>query len=196
MGRLRVMLSRKGLKGRTRRCKVRSTETKTRTHVDRGHEPQAELEKKLDARTRELTEAQTQLAEAREHLFEALEQQTATSEVLQVISRSPGELEPVFKAMLANATRLCEAKFGILWLAEGDRFRSVALHGVPPALAEARRREPVVPFGPNSGIGRVIRTRRVVHVDDLTKDRAYIERDPRAVSLVERGGARTAVFAP
>jgi len=95
-----------------------------------------ELEQKLEARTREL-------AEARGHLSEALEQQAATSEVLKVISNSPGELEPVFEAMLANATRICEAKFGALYLSDGAEFRTVALHGAPPALAEARRREPV-----------------------------------------------------
>ena len=71
--------------------------------------------------------------------FKSLEQQTATSEVLQVISTSPGELRPVFQAMLENATRICEAKFGILALSEGDAFRTVALHGAPPAFAEARR---------------------------------------------------------
>src|SRR5262245_42895741 len=84
-----------------------------------------ELEQKLEASTREL-------AEAREHLSEALEQQAATSEVLRVISSSPGELEPVFQAMLANATRICEAKFGTLWLREGDAFRAVAFHNAPP----------------------------------------------------------------
>ena len=77
-------------------------------------------------------------------LTEALEQQTATADVLRVISTSPGELEPVFEAMLENATRLCDAKYGMLWLFEDGGFRPVALHGVPPALAEERRRDTVL----------------------------------------------------
>jgi len=64
-------------------------------------------------------------------LSESLEQQTATSEVLKVISSSPGELEPVFNAMLANATRICEAKFGVLFQSEGDALRTVAMHDAP-----------------------------------------------------------------
>ena len=93
-----------------------------------------------------------QLDQSRRERDEALEQQAATSEVLKVISSSPGELEPVFQAMLENAVRLCGAKFGVLWLAEGDGFRSVALHGAPPALAEARRKEPFIRhFGPALG---------------------------------------------
>ena len=117
--------------------------------------------------------------------------------MLKVIADSAGELETVFEAMLKNAVRLCGAKFGVLWLAEGDGFRSVALHGAPPALAEARRKEPFIRhFGPHSGVGQVIATKRVVHIDDYRKHPGYIERDPRVVSLVENGGARTAVFAP
>src|SRR5262249_34846061 len=100
-------------------------------------------------------------------LSEALERQTATAEVLRVISSSPGDLQPVFDAILANATRLCEAKFGLLWLTEGEGFRSVALYGVSPALAEERRREPVIYPTTEAPIGRLARTKQVVHIPDL-----------------------------
>ena len=108
--------------------------------------------------------------------------------MLKVISSSPGELQPVFEAMLANAVRICEAKFGVLWLAEADGFRTVALHDVPPALAEARRRQPVVDRFVHSGLGRALGTKQVVHIDDYKTAPGYIERDPRVVSLVELGG--------
>jgi hypothetical protein len=86
-------------------------------------------------------------------LRESLAQQTATSEVLGIISSSPGELKPVFQAMLENAVRICDAKFGFLFLSEGDAFRAVALHDAPPAYAEARRREPVTRFWPRNSHG-------------------------------------------
>ena len=136
------------------------------------------------------------LEERSRELAEAREQQTATAEVLGVISSSPGDLKPVFDAVLTNAVHLCQAGFGALWLAEGDGFRSVALHNAPPALAEARRREPFVRFGPDSGSGQVVRTKQVVHIDDYRTAPGYLARNPTAVSLVENGGARSALFTP
>ena len=129
-------------------------------------------------------------------LRELLEQQTATSEVLGVISSSPGDLEPVFQAMMANATRICEAKFGILQLHENGRFRNAAMFNPPPALAEYRHREPVINAGPQSAIGRVAATKQLVHIVDYAADPAYIQRDPAAVNMVERAGARTVLLVP
>ena len=128
-------------------------------------------------------------------LSESLEQQTATSEVLGVISSSPGELEPVFKAMLENATRLCDAKFGLLWLAEGGGFRPVAMHNVPPALA-GRRRDEVIHFGPETPIGRAIETRRLVLVADITSEPSYIKGFRPLRELADIGGARTLLIVP
>ena len=128
-------------------------------------------------------------------LSEALEQQTATSEVLRVISSSPGELEPVFQAMLENATRLCEAKFGTMYFREGDAFRAVAMHGAPPAYMEARLHALVRP-GPTSGLGRVVQTKDAVQIEDAAADRGYADRDPMRVSAVEIGGIRTLLDVP
>ncbi len=128
-------------------------------------------------------------------LRESLEQQTATSEVLSVISRSPGELEPVFQAMLANGTRLTEAKYGIMWLREGEKFRCGALHNAPDALAEARRREPVIVPHAASPLGRVARTKQVVHVANIEAELADIGSRP-TIELVELGGARTVLAVP
>jgi GAF domain-containing protein len=99
-----------------------------------------------------------------DELNESLKQQISTSEVLQVISSSPGDPEVVFQKMLANATRLCAAKFGVLWLAEGDAFRAVALHNAPPAFAEERRRNPVLRPNPGTGLGRVASTKQAVQI--------------------------------
>jgi two-component system, NtrC family, sensor kinase len=129
-------------------------------------------------------------------LAEARDQQTATSEVLRVISSSPGELEPVFATILANATRICEAKFGILYLRDGEAFRLRALHGAPPAFAEASWRDPVVRPDPRTGFGRLIQTKQPVHIVDVTVDPAYAERDPLRVPLVEQAGARSFVIVP
>ena len=129
-------------------------------------------------------------------LRESLQQQTATSEVLQVISRSPGELEPAFEVMLENATRLCEAKFGTMVLREGDAFRSVAMHNVPPAFIEERQRNPLLRPDPTTGIGRVIATRQVLHITDVREDQGYLRGAPGLVALADTAGARSLVVVP
>ena len=128
-------------------------------------------------------------------LSELLEQQTATSEVLRVISSSPGELEPVFQALLANAVRLCDAKFGTLNLYDGESFRAGALHNVPPAYADIRRGVLIRP-DPRSSLGRVARTRQADHINDLRMTEPYLEGNPAVRSLADLGGARTLVTVP
>ena len=128
-------------------------------------------------------------------LSESLEQQTATSEVLKVISSSPGELEPVFSAMLANAIRTCEAKFGVLFLAEGDAFHAVALHGVPAAYAEARSKEPVIRPGPGTSLHGAASTRQPVQIADIREEPAYTK-DPQRFAVLELAGARTVLNVP
>ena len=113
---------------------------------------------------------ETEVARLTRERDEALEQQTATSEVLQVISSFAGELDPVFEAILANATRICEAKFGNLLLYENGAFRTVAMHSVPHAFAEYHRREPVFNPGPQNALGRLAATKQVVHIFDYADD--------------------------
>jgi GAF domain-containing protein len=138
-----------------------------------------------------------ELRQRTDDLSEALEQQTATSQVLSIISSSPGELEPVFNAMLENATRICEAKVGNLFLREGDNFRAVAVHG-GSEYADWFRREPVVVMRdqPGSPLDRLTKTKRVLHIPDLRLDQSYINGLPRIVSLVDSAGARTHVVVP
>src|SRR6266700_3860157 len=129
-------------------------------------------------------------------LSESLEQQTATAEVLGVISSSPGELEPVFQAMLANATRLCEASYGALWLCEGDAFRCVAIHGALPEPFAAAQRSGVFRPGPGIALARVAKTRQTVQIADLRTGQAYLDREPLAVAAVELAGIRTLMAVP
>jgi two-component system, NtrC family, sensor kinase len=137
----------------------------------------------VQARTRELSES--------------LEQQTATSEVLKIISSSPGELEPVFNAMLANATRICEATFGNLWLFEGNAFRAVAVHGTQ-SFVDNMRRNPVIDLRehPKIPLSRVANTKQILHIPDLRTDPSYVGKDSRIISLVETAGARSFLSVP
>jgi signal transduction histidine kinase len=143
-----------------------------------------------------IAELQRKLAERTAERDEALERQTATADVLKVISSSLGDLEPVFKEMLENAIRICEAHFGNLWLCEGDAFRLGALYGAPAAFSEARWREPVIHPGSGTGLDRVAKTKQLVHIADLASEQAYIERVPSRVALVELAGARTYLMVP
>lgn len=145
-------------------------------------ESYADLENKVEQRTAELTET--------------LQQQTATTEVLRVISNSSGDLQPVFDAMLANATRICEARFGMMWLIEGDGARCVALHNAPEAFAELRQREPIIRPGPDTAMGRLLKTKQVVHIEDAKAERAYVEGDPVRRANTDLAGARTIVAVP
>src|SRR5262249_3682520 len=159
--------------GRTQKS-LAASEKKLRAYA-------CELEQKLEARTRELAEA--------------LQQQTATSEVLGVISSSPGDLKPVFETMLANATRICEAKFGTLYLCEGAAFRLGAMHNPPPAFAEERRREPVFRLSPATALSRATKTRQPVQIADVEAEPAY-HSDPRAAALIRLAGYRTLLCVP
>ena len=143
----------------------------------------------------ENTRLLNELRQRTDDLSESLEQQTATSAVLKVISSSPSELEPVFQAMLENATRICHAKFGTLYLRETDSFRAVAIHNAPSAYVHARKGKQVRP-PPDSALGQVAATRQVAQIADATKLKSYIEGIPYAVSAAELGGYRTIAAVP
>jgi len=146
-------------------------------------ESYADLENKVESRTAELSET--------------LQQQTATSEVLQVISSSPGELEPVFQTMLVSAMRLCEASHGVIWLREGDGFRSAALHGAwPEAFVEQWRSGTLVRPGPDAPITRAAESGKAVQVPDLSDSPAYRNGDSLPVAAVEVAGIRTVLSVP
>jgi adenylate cyclase len=126
---------------------------------------------------------------------EALEQQTATAEVLQVINSSPGDLAPVFDAILEKAARLCNAELGGLFTFDGERFSTVALLGAPREFAAFMTREPLKP-SPGTGLERIARERSTVQIADLTADVVYRERDPLRVASVELGGMRSFLAVP
>src|SRR4030095_8920533 len=143
----------------------------------------ARLFDEVQARTRELSES--------------LEQQTATSEVLQVVSSSPGELKPVFDAMLRNAVRICGAKYGMLSLCKGEEARSVAMYGVEPALLEklqGKLRRP----GPNTAYGRLMHTKTAVHIADVRTEPGFFDTPPgfTGPQLAIHAGARTLLAVP
>jgi GAF domain-containing protein len=138
----------------------------------------------------------TKVARLTRERDEALEQQTATSEVLQIISGLAGDPQPVFEAILAKAVRICDAHFGNIHRWDGSAFYLVGAHNTPPALAEARRRSPLL-ASPKTAPGRLVATKAAVHISDLAADSNYVEaRDPTYVTGVELGAVRTLLIVP
>ena len=170
----------------------RDKAVKTRRHksLTRRAEPKAARRNSVAAGK------ETNVARLTRELKEAREQQTATADVLKIISSSPGDLQPVFEAMLENATRICEATFGNLLLYEGDAFRLVAMHNAPPAFDELRRRNPLIHPHPRSGLARLVATRQVVHIGDIRVDQGYLEGAPSSVEIADTAGARTGLLVP
>jgi len=129
-------------------------------------------------------------------LREALDQQTALADVLKVISRTRGDLMPVFDAVLRNATGICGATFGNLALIEGDAMRHVASCGAPPEWEEMRRRDPILRPSSRTALGRVLATKKYVHVPDAMADSAYLEGDPLRLKTVNQFGVRSILCVP
>ena len=177
----------------TRRGTISRKPAKTRLRPKRSNAPRAvrqgspsvaDLQEKLDARTRQLNEA--------------IERENATAEVLRIISSSPGDLQVVFQTMLANAVRICSAKFGNLWLREGDSFRILETFG-PSAFEDFLRRErPIIDVRGDLQIpiARAARTKEILNIPDLMTDQSYIDRDSRIVALVELAGAQSLLVVP
>jgi two-component system, NtrC family, sensor kinase len=135
-----------------------------------------------------------ELRQRTDDLSESLEQQTATSEVLQIISSSPGELEPVFNTMLQNAVRICDAKFGHLWLREGDALRIGATHGAPSAFVDYLRNEPIYRPKPKTGLGELMRAKKTFHLADVAALPTH--GDKLREATINLAGARTLVGVP
>jgi GAF domain-containing protein len=137
---------------------------------------------------------ETKVVRLARELNEAVEQQTATAEILRVISSSPGDLQPVFEAILENATPICEAKFGNLWLREGDKFRVVAMHGGSAEYREYLFAEPLVAPDPQDAVSRVVSHREVIQIDDISKAPTYGMR--MRIATIKIAKARTLVWVP
>ncbi|MFL6799970.1 MAG: GAF domain-containing protein [Xanthobacteraceae bacterium] len=141
---------------------------------------------------------ETEVARSERALATALARQTASDEVLRVIASSPGELQPVFRTILLNATQLCEAKFGTLYLREGDALRMMAQHGAPASFLKERWRNPVIRARPDTSLGRAVATRQLVHVKDMREEAGI--GDPGSgttgAQLAILAGARSALVVP
>ncbi len=157
--------------------------------VRRGDASAAKLKKQLDLRTRELAEARKQFAEAREQLAEALEQQTATSEMLKIISSSPGELKPVFDAVLENAIGICKAKFGVMFRFEDELSYAVATVNLPPPVERFFQQRGRLKPSPGSDLEVLWKSKKVVHTIDMSKS-------PNPTRIARLADVRTQINVP
>jgi PAS domain S-box-containing protein len=158
---------------------------------------QPKTARKAPATHSSVDHAQEQLVERlKRERDEAVELQAASAEVLKIIGSSPGDMKPVLEAMLGRALRICDAKFGHILLYDGERFHAVHLHDVPPSYRAFWDRHGPIRPGPNTGLGRLARTREVVHIADLKADSPYTERQPLRVVTVDEAGARSFLAAP
>jgi GAF domain-containing protein len=188
-------------KPRGKRIRIRRAAKSVRRHAPKVSSRDIRNDELADAREQQAATAienaqlRNELRQRTDDLNEALEQQTATSEVLEAIASSQGELQQVFRTMLERAARICSAKFGALYLCEGNSFRAVALGGAPPPLfEEARRRNPVVPGTPGTGLGRVAATKQPVQIADARAEPAYYSTATHAIG--PETGVRTVLCVP
>jgi class 3 adenylate cyclase len=170
---------------------IKARRRKTAT-VKRRHTPTAALSRSSPTAVKE-----TKVARLTRELQEALAQQTATSDVLRVISSLPSDLQPVFESMLANAAKLCAAAYGTMWLRKDDGFRAAAIYGdLPAAFKELRRSGTVFRPRPGVPLARVVATRQPLQIDDFRLDQSYIDREALPVATVEIAGVRTLLSVP
>jgi GAF domain-containing protein len=146
-----------------------------------------------------VSDLQEQLERQARDLEEARDERAAVAEVLRVIGSSPGNLERVFQTMLESAVRICDAKFGALYLSDGDGFRTVAMQGAPPEFAEAREREPVIRPAPQTSLGRAVASKQTVQIADAQTEPGYFDDVPQGLTggqMTRLGGARTIIAVP
>jgi GAF domain-containing protein len=170
---------------------IKARRRKTVT-LKRRNAPKAALSRSSPTAVKE-----TKVARLTRELQEALAQQTATSDVLRFISSSPGDLQPVFESMLANAAKLCAAAYGTMWLRKGDGFCAAAIYGdLPAAFKELRQSGTVFHPRPGVPLARVVATRQPLQIDDFRLDQSYIDREVLPVATVEIAGVRSLLSVP
>jgi transcriptional regulator with GAF, ATPase, and Fis domain len=171
-----------------------ATSKKTKARRRSMAAPKRRTARAMSRRSSSAAGQETELARLNRERDEVLEQLAGAAEVLKVISSSAGDLKPVFDTILETATRICEAKFGNLWLRKGHTFRIAATHGAPPAYREYFDREPVVHPQPRSGLGFILETKRLIHIADIKTEPTF--KDKMRIATIELANGRSLVGVP